>query len=288
MITLAIAFISAFFIAFLLGWFLYRAFLWHYIDLIYYPFAAVGVALLFLSADTQRELFEVNQVHKRQRDSLLELQHSRPNIRVSDAASLLSEGIKSIALVKRWVDLCHGGTSSAEARCRAVDRLGPHVETFLAVVSKDFSSYEDRLLATCNAGDKLLKGIKESNAISSLVADKLIGSYSEAVSLRLHYLDYESLRSHIEKFSKATESYVREIEYGKMILQGLSQCITAPRKELSALSNWKVETSTQAEEVARLEILRGRLTEKDCSQSNLRYIMNALSLQGVLIVAFVV
>ena len=286
MITLAIAFIGAFFIAFLIGWFFYHAFIWHYIDLIYYPLAAVGVALLFISADTQRELFEVNRAYEQQRDHLLGLQGNRPNVEVSDAAELLSEGVKSIVLVKRWVDLCNGGPSSAEARCLAVDRLGPHVDAFLTVARKHFSAYEDRLLATCDAGDRLLKEIKESNGLSSIVAEKLMSSYLEAVSLRLHYLAYESLTAHIEKFSDETESYVREIhklafkaddklgkrllavelseiEYGKMILRGLSQCITAPREELSALSNWKAETSTQAEEIARLERLRGRLKEKE-------------------------
>ena len=65
MTTFVAAALSVFIAAFIVGWWRYRAFFWNYVDLIYYPLAAIGVLLLFSSNDVQRELLEVTRVTAR-------------------------------------------------------------------------------------------------------------------------------------------------------------------------------------------------------------------------------
>jgi hypothetical protein len=292
MTVLVLIFSAAFLVAFLTGWLLYRAFVWHYVDLVYYPLAAVDVALLFISNDIQRELFEVTRAHNQQIKAFELLQSNKPNIEVLDTENLLSVGVESIALVKQWVDVCNGGPSGAEARCLAVDEFSPHVDTFLAVARGKFASYEDRLLATCNAGDELLQNIADSGGISALMADKLIDRYTKAVSLRLHPLEYDKIAEQIKKFRQEATQYIQkihrlafqtedessrrllsiqlaQIEYGEMIFRGLEQCVTAPRKELDTLSNWKSNSSSQAEKIARLAKSREALRKNNMNHPDI-------------------
>jgi hypothetical protein len=282
-------FIIAFIGAFGLGWWLYRSFFWNIVDLIYYPLAAVGVALLFLSNDVQRQLLDVTQLAEQQSTALAELKANKPAIRVQNFEGLLSSNIDHLALISQWVDICKAGPSSAEARCLAVKDLGQHVQVFLKVARNAYPSYEDRLLATCKAGDKLLEDIRASQAISTLVMDKLLAQYAKASTLNLHPLDNETTGGLATEFREQATAYAEkinrlafksadesakllldihkaEIDYGEMIFRGISQCLAAPKTELELLHKWNSSTRTQEQEVAHLESQRHELRQKITNQ----------------------
>lgn len=277
-------FCVAFIVAFVLGWWRYRSFFWHVVDLIYYPLAAIGVALFFVSNDVQRKLLDVTQLAEKQGVALAELKANRPDVKVMNVEKLLASNIDHLALISRWVDICHASPSSATARCLAVKDLGPPVQLFLKVARGNFSSYEDRLMATCIAGDKLFEDIRVSQAISTLVMDKFHAQYMKARSLNLSPLDFNAIVAQAAQFREQATSYAEqinrlafksndesarllldirmaEIEYGEMLFLGLSQCISAPRTELELLTKWTSATATQEQEVAHLEAQRQQLRQ---------------------------
>src|SRR5215813_4658199 len=97
-------FCLAFIAAFALGWWRYRSFFWNYVDLIYYPLAAIGIALLFVSNDVQRELFDVTQLAEQQSVTLAELKTRKPDVKVLNTESLLASNVDHIALIAKWVE----------------------------------------------------------------------------------------------------------------------------------------------------------------------------------------
>jgi hypothetical protein len=283
-------FCSVFFGAFCFGWWRYRSFFWNCVDVLYYPLAAIGVALLFLSNDVQRELFDVTQRVEQQSTLLGEFRTKKPEIKVLNVENLLTSNIEHLALISKWVEICKTAPSSAIAKCLAVKDIGPPVEAFLKVARGNFSSYEDRLLITCTAGDKLLEDIRASQAISSLVMDKLLTQYEKAESLSLSPLDYETINTLVNGFREQAKSYAEEIhrmafkpddenaqllldirnaeiDYGEMIFRGLSQCLSAPKPELELLKKWKIAASTQEQEVAYLESQRQQLRKSTTTHS---------------------
>lgn len=278
---LALTFV-VFALAFAIGWWRHRSFYWNAVDLFYYPLAAIGVALLFISNDVQRDLFETTQRAEQERASLAALKAAKPDIKVLSAGDLLTTHVESVALVEKWVKLCDGGPSAAEPRCLAVGKLGQHVGAFLAAARLQYPTYEERLSATCRAGDAMLDGIHKTEAISGLVADKLIEQFRKATSKKLWHLDYNALDAELAEFRARATAYAEEIhrlafkthdesgarllavrkaeiEYAELMFRGLYQCIVAPREDLERLNKWTVTAKTKEQEISSLEAQRERL-----------------------------
>lgn len=269
-------------IAFAVGWVGYKWFFWNVVDLLYYPLAAVGVVLLFLANDVQRELYDVTQLSEEQHTRLSDIQGRRPSVRVPMSEGLLLAHLEQIMLIQRWIELCKDGPSAAEARCLAAKSLDPHVASFLRIAQGKFSSFEERMLSTCDAGDTLLAAIGRADSMSSLVSEKFLAAYARLSAAEPHYLASSLLDSTVKTFHDETLEYVRqiqrlafketdssalllldirkaEIDYGEMLLRGLFPCATAPRRELGHLRDWTSSKRTQEQHVAELEQEREHL-----------------------------
>jgi len=269
-------------LAFGMGWWRHKSFFWNVVDILYYPMAAIGVALLFISNDVQRDLFATNERAEQERASLVALKAAKPDIKVLSAGDLLTTHVESVALVQKWVQLCDGGPSAAEPRCLAVANLGQHVGAFLRTARLQYPTYEERLSATCRAGDAMLEGVHQTEAISGLVADKLIEHFRKATSKKLWPLDYNALDAELAEFRDRTTAYAQEIhrlafkkddesgarllairmaeiEYAEMLFRGLYQCIVAPRDDLDRLNKWTATAKTKEQEISNLEAQRERL-----------------------------
>lgn len=282
LITFATLFVVAFLSAFAVGRQYYQSPKWNYVDVFYYPLAAIGVALLFVSNDVPRELFKLNEAIAQQQIKLDELKASKPELKIQRADDLLTSSIETIGVVKQWAEICAKGPSGAEAKCLAVRDLPPYLDSFLNVAHRTYPTYEERLLAVCTAGDTLLDDIHRSGAISSLVADKLLEQYALATQLKLGPLDYEAASAQVVQFRERAKTYgdqiqrmafppssasgqlladvrAAEIEYAQLIFQGLLPCITAPRSDLSRFANWTTTKQTQEQAVTQLAAEQQRL-----------------------------
>ncbi|PKB13778.1 hypothetical protein [Janthinobacterium sp. 64] len=282
MIYIIFFLIVVFSVAFFIGWLCRKSFFWNWVDLIYYPLAAVGILLLFISNDLQREMFQVTQRAEAQNSLLLELKAKRPNIQVMNTEDLMSTYVEHLALVTRWVDMCRGNSIVVDPQCIAVQHLDKPTRKFLNIARARYDSFPAKLLATCKAGDAMLAEIRESNAISSIVSDKLLSQYAHAVSLNISIYDSDSITAQIREFNvgatkngdvvdeavlQKTDAIstilkkirIAEIGYGEIIFRALSACISAPRKDLASLEKWETLTTSKVKEVTELEEQRERL-----------------------------
>jgi hypothetical protein len=307
MLLLLVVSCAVFLAAFAVGWWRYSSFFWNFIDLIYYPLAAVGVVLLFLASDVQRDLFEVSQLAERQRATLDELKAKRPNVQLHDSSQLLATHLDSIALVSRWGDICAQPPTSSEARCLAAAEFVNPVRDFLKAANAGTSeSYEGRLLKTCEAADRLIEALRRTRGSPSIVGEKLSSYYAQTAAKKPHWLDYGTLDTALQQFHLETQAYIErihrmafkaddhsgalvlevqkaELEYAEMVFRGLYPCMTSPRAELGRLSQWTNLTSTQAQEVARLDAERVRL--KASQSSNTAIVWLQLNLWPLVLLA---
>ncbi len=70
--------------------------IWQYIDAFYYPLAAIGVALLFANAQSQRQLPEISRVTDEKATALQSLEYSRPRIDFLVDKDWLNNSLESI------------------------------------------------------------------------------------------------------------------------------------------------------------------------------------------------
>ena len=292
---LLVIFLIVFIIAYAIGRLFPSAFFWNYVDIIYYPLAAIGVSLLFLSNETQRQLFEINQAESEQRNIFLNLQESKPTVEVKNGSSLLSQGLKSIQIIDQWRSICERWAVSTKTESRAVEDFALPVQNFLKAANQYFDSYEDRLSATCEAGDKLVKAIYETGNMSSTTADNFSIAYRQAIEKKLYYLNYEGLEAFINQFVRDSthgakrindiafktktditrrllEIELEKIQFGEMVLRGLAQCIFAPRKDLYALQNWKSEVENQSQELSAIQTHKLRLSNSNLANEKIVWI----------------
>src|SRR5262245_4503959 len=72
---------------------------WQYVDLLYYPLAAIGVTLLFATASEQRKLLELTQLEQTYRNRLEALVSQRPDVRFNASRGLVEAGFKLLATI---------------------------------------------------------------------------------------------------------------------------------------------------------------------------------------------
>lgn len=295
MALLLIVSLSVFLVAFVVGWRQYRSFCWNFVDLVYYPLAATGVLLLFLANDVQRELLEVSQLAEKQKESLDELRVQKPYTRVADSSQLLVAHLESIELVSRWGDICDRGPASSEPRCLAVRDFVAPIREFLKAARARFPTYEERLLVTCQAADKLVEALRMPQSTPSMVGEKLSIHFNRTIAKKLYWLDYDALDAAVAEFRTETVAYIdqihgvafkpddssgalllsirrEELAYGEIVFRGLFSCMTAPRAELTRLSQWTATTNERAQELERLEAQRTRLRVSSSSHPAIAWI----------------
>ena len=206
-----------------------------------------------------------------------------------------AQGLKSIQIIEQWGSICESWSVSTNVECRAVEDFALPVQNFLKAANQNFDSYEDRLSATCEAGDKLVKAIYETGNMSSTTADNFSIAYKQAIEKKLYYLNYEGLEAFINQFirdsthdakrindiafktktdltERLLEIELEKIQFGEMVLRGLAQCIFAPRKNLHALQNWKSEVENQSQELSAIQAHKLRLSNDNLANENFIWI----------------
>lgn len=291
MIEIAVPSIILLLIALFFGWKKYKVFFWNYVDVIYYPLAGIGICLLFLSNDIQRELFDVTQRTEQQKANWEALKSAKPNIQVRNLPDLFEANLQHLMLVKQWYDACGENPIIANPHCAASVPLKPLIQEYLRVAHSKYASYEERLAASCIQADKMLDEIRSKNAMSSLVSEKLLAQYSEASSLGIDPLNFNAVVAQAKNFRDRTAAYatqinkiafpredassqsvldarLAEIDFGEIIITGLAACISAPQNELKKFTKWNTDTDAQAAEVNKLEQQKADLA-KDSNRHRL-------------------
>ncbi len=146
--------------------------IWQYIDAFYYPLAAIGVALLFANAQSQRQLLEISRVTDEKATALQSLEYSRPRIDFLVDKDWLNNSLESIRVISSWRKICAGW--NPEPRCRAVEPLLNEIDSLLAVANERYPSDGLRLSAVCAAGDRMLANIRAQEAMSTIVSNELL------------------------------------------------------------------------------------------------------------------
>jgi hypothetical protein len=251
---------------------------WKYTDLVYYPLAAIGVILLFLSNDAQRKLIQTTWRASADRSSLQQLKNQRPLKLSQVTPEILEAYLRHIRLVDDWAQICQDTISASvrtDPRCLAASDLAPVVASFINAASRNYPSFEDKLLATCSAGERLLISVRDGVGMSSFVGGRVYLAYAERADNGAGYGDGERA-DYVRSFQDKTKSELdlvmnqigaidpeakvlysgilnAEVEYGGWILRGISPCTFAPPNKLKAALGWRSHVLTKEQQLIGLE-----------------------------------
>ena len=281
MISLTVFLSALFLLAIFFGQRFFASGLWHYVDLIYYPLAAVGVALLFANTTAQRQLLELNQLEEAHKSALAALIEQRPQVRIGLSEELVDASFRLVGTVPEFADACKY-PGNVSPRCSVAMKLKPAIVHFLmSARSLPKQSLELRLSSACPAADKMILDLRESDRMSSLIGDELISQYKEAVGKGLSTLSLDPLKDEIEAFQRRAGArlnlvrtalndqseaatfvvnvHLHEIEFGTVLMQGLVPCITSARKDVEVLARWTRTRQTEEDQLATLEADRKKI-----------------------------
>lgn len=272
--TAIVAFLAVTFtIAGSVGLWFYRSSAWNFVDLVYYPLAAVGVALLFANNSTQRKLFELSRLADKHKAELQAIVSAKPDVRVMTSG--IDSSFSLIATLSELGASCRK-VPEVDPQCVVAEKLETSIDTFLNATQAKYASPELRLSGSCSAAERLLDDIRTKGEISSMIGDELIAQYKTAVSKNYHLLDFESVTAEAKTFEQRALGRVEwlrnavikedsesmrlvlamrrsEVDFGKIILQGIYPCIVAPKKHLDLLTKWTTSRQSEEEEIKRIE-----------------------------------
>ena len=274
--TLVVGGFLVWIVAGVLGWSFPKHWFWAWIDVFYYPLAALGVVLLFLSNDVPRERAETAERLKQQQRDLQDHSSKKPQLDLTDASQILARKVELIGVIAKWVEVCEPTVTDPDLKCFVVKRIKKPVQVFLKAADGKLPNYEERLLATCEAGNVMLESIRGSGSISSFVMEKYFDQWNAAIKEGLSPLAFNAIETHEKTFVANANSFAAvvqsavaapgsdsgrtiakihkaEIDYAAMLFSGLSQCITAPQAALKTRKEWADGASTREQVVAALQ-----------------------------------
>lgn len=276
----------------LLGYLSYKSRIWNWVDVVYYPLAATGVALLFLSNATQRSLLEVDNQLDQNRNTLKELQASRPTVDGVPPKSLVDTSFKLIAGIVELADVC-SKVPRIDPTCAVAEKMRSAAAEFVAISGSDYGTPELQLVAACAAGDRLISKLRTSDHMSSLVGDELAAQYQEARSRPHHFLDYSATEREAEQFERKarkrvsevrqmiadtspTMTYVfaineAEVKAGSTVMHALYPCLAVPQSTLEPLANWTVKRQSNETERAHLQDIKKQVQSTPTMSKNLQW-----------------
>lgn len=270
----------AFALAGLLGILLYRSAIWHLVDVIYYPLAAIGVALLFVSKATERNLLQIDEQLERNRVSLQAINTSKPIIDGTPTSELINSSFGLIAGIGELGEICRK-VPGMDPTCSVAAKMSGAVDEFTRVANAKYESSELRIATACRAGETLIEKLRTSEHMSSLVGDELAWQLKDAKTREHHYLNYgaierearafevrararlDSLRNAISDNSEPMKFVFmvneEEIKASKTIIQALYPCLSMPQASLDKLASWSGSRQSQEAALAQLEAERKRV-----------------------------
>jgi hypothetical protein len=265
----------------LLGVLLHRSPIWHLVDVVYYPLAAIGVALLFISNAAQRNLLLIDEQLERNRALLQAITASKPTIDGSlPTRELVDSSFGLIAGIGELADVCRT-VPGRNPTCAVATKMGESVRAFLRVANAKYESPEIRIATACRAGDSLIEELRTTDHMSPVVGDELSWQLKDARTRDHYYLDFgvtereaaafeirararvDSLRKVISDTSDAMEfvfsTYDEEIRVSKTVIHALYPCLSIPEASLEKLAQWSGSRQSQEAALAQLEAERKRV-----------------------------
>ena len=275
-----------------LGFYLFERTVWNWVDVIYYPLAATGVALLFLSGTTQRNILQVEEQLVRNRAVLIELEGGRPPIDGVPPTAMLDNSFKLIAGIVELADVC-SKVPHMDSTCSVAEKMRSAAAEFTAVSTADYETPEHRLAATCEAGTLFIARLRTREHMSSLVGDELAAQYQEARSRPRYYLDYAATVRDAEQFEGKARIrvaevrrmiddksdamtyvfavYNAEIRTGSTVMRALYPCVAVTQKTLRPFVDWTVVRQSQETEKARLEEMKRQVQSTPAMSRSLQW-----------------
>lgn len=272
--------ITLFVIGLLFGFLCYRSWIWNWVDFVYYPVAAFGVALLFLSNTTHRSLLQVDEQLDQNSNALTELRASRPTVDGIPPKILVDSSFNLVVGIVELADAC-GEVSRMDPTCAVAKKMRSAAADFAAVSTADYETLELQLAATCAAGDQLIAKLSTNEHMSSLVGDELAERFQEARSRPRYYLDYSATERDAKEFERRARDrvaevrraitdrsdgmtyvfavYEAEIKQARTVIHALYPCVAVPRSTIEPLASWSVKRQSKESERARLEELKKRV-----------------------------
>lgn len=166
--TLLIISLFAFGLALFLGRRYKQSRIWQWIDIIYYPLAAIGVGLLFANTTAQRVLLELSQREDAQRRSLAALVEQQPHIELGISKALVDASFGLVATIPEYAEVCQFSVS-LDPRCSVAKKMEPAISDFLKVTRSSLGeTLEANLANTCPAADKMILDLSGSSRMSEL------------------------------------------------------------------------------------------------------------------------
>jgi hypothetical protein len=258
---------------------------WNFVDLVYYPMAAIGVVLLFINTSAQRQLFDLAQLERLHKDRIADLVQRQPKVSVSLSAGLVDSSFELVGTIEAFAKVCRY-PGNVDPRCSAAEALHEPAKKFLeAAKSVAGQPVEDRLARACPEADQLILGTGDGKGMSSLVGQELVAQYKTSREKQLSFAEYEELERDAASFEKFARSKIltvqtilkndpqtsryaegilsHEVEFGKLLLLGLMPCIVSDRKEIETLTDWKRTRQTEEELLTTLDADRKKISTTD-------------------------
>lgn len=283
---------SVFGVGLALGYSRYPSRAWNWVDIVYYPLAAIGVALLFLSGATQRSLLQVEERIEQNSNAMKLLQANRPSVQGIPPKELVDTSFGLVAGIVELADVC-AKVPRMDPTCSVAEKMRSAAAEFSKVAASAYDTQELRLATACAAGDTLVAKLRTAESMSSLVGDELAAQIAEARSRDRYYLDYSATARDAESFERRARERVAavrsmiadkseamtyvfsvneaEIKAASTVIHALYPCVVVPRAKIEPLANWTVQRQSQETERARLEELKRQVQSTPAMSRSLQW-----------------
>ena len=248
----------------LLGWLRPRLWLWRWVDVIYYPLAAIGIVLLFFTNDINRSLLKIEANQAAAEQAWRERPNPRPDVEFeAGSAGLLRARYGWFDAVRRLGDVCAKSTTEG---CSAYRK---HAEAMLATFG-DFSVPQEGDTvalaraeeAFCRAGFNYVERLAEDSFFAFGAYDRLkeaLGQLNKGKDKArlMAWLDrkmtedqhlFATLTNKKERAIAAPYTKV-EVEHSLALFGQLDWCATRDNRtsqNLKTLDVWQAEEGNRA------------------------------------------
>ena len=246
------------------GWAKPKLWLWRWADVVYYPLAALGIVLLFLSNDINRTLLKIEANRTATEEAWRARANPQPNVELQPTpAALLSARFDWFASVRSLGEVCEGSTTPGcgahSEHARAIKAVFgefaiPRTEDPVALARA-----EDRF---CRAGLAYVDRLAEDSSLSLGAFDRLktaLGQLSkggdEAMLKAALARNIAHDRQIFDSMSDAHERAIAEpfisvqSEHAVVLLGQLSWCASRDDRTaegLKTLDAWQAEEQNRA------------------------------------------
>lgn len=243
---------AAVFILFgLLGWKSRDSDGWSLVDVLYYPLAAIGIILLFIHNEGQRELIHLESERVRYFSELGRIDARKPKLETYFESDFLESTRGMLKPIIEFSDIC----SLKNEQCFVAKALSEVIRPYVLSLKNDAGkSKVDHIVEACQAADQILVNLSQPSGALGVYGAKVGEIYKDislrdlgAVALPVLLLQVDGLKTLFKQTEQVSEEDgVRDaqLRYSAVVLLGLLPCITSSdsyRKEVVAWNSEKIQ-----------------------------------------------